>query len=49
VDLRHGFSSQLLFDGVRAHGLFNYSYKRQVFSLVLVGWQDPGMSYSISF
>ena len=49
IDLTHGFSAQSIYDGVRLHGLINYSYKRHVFSLVLVGWKDPGMSYSISF
>jgi hypothetical protein len=49
VDLARGFSSQFIFDGVHAHGLLNYSYKRHVFSLVLVRWKDPGISYSISF
>ena len=49
VDLTHGFSSQILFDGVHGHGLLNYGYKRHVFSLIFVRFKDPGVSYSIAF
>lgn len=49
VELTHGFSSQLLFDGVKVHGLLNYQFRRHVFSFVLVGFKDPGASYSIKF
>jgi hypothetical protein len=39
----------VIFDGVHAHGLVNVSRGRHVFSLVLVRWQDVGVSYSIAF
>lgn len=49
VDVWKGFSAQTIYDGMSLHGLINYAYQRHVFSLVLVGWKDPGISYSISF
>jgi hypothetical protein len=49
VDLTHGFSSQILFDGLHGHGLLNYAHKRHVFSLVFVRFKDPGLSYSLAF
>ena len=49
VGMWKDLSAQAIYDGRSLHGLFNYPYGRHVFSLVLVGWKDPGISYSISF
>lgn len=43
------FTSLVIFDGVHVHPLLNYSYKRHVFSFILVRGHHPGFSYSISF
>jgi hypothetical protein len=45
----HNLSSLVIFDGVKVHPTFSYSYDRHVFSLILVESQNPGVSYSISF
>jgi len=51
--LNIGFTEQLgslvIFDGVHVHPLLNFSYKRHVFSFILVRGKEPGLSYSISF
>jgi hypothetical protein len=48
-----GFTEQLsslvIFDGVHVHPLLNFSYKRHVFSFLLVRGKEPGISYSLSF
>lgn len=44
-----GFSSTILFDGVKIHPLLNYTYRRHQFGFVLVEGQKPGFSYSVSF
>jgi len=48
-----GFTEQLgalvIFDGVHAHPLLNFSHQRHVFSFLLVRGKDPGISYSVSF
>jgi hypothetical protein len=49
VGIWKDLTAQTIYDGKRLHGLFNYTYGRHVFSVVLVGWKDPGVSYSISF
>jgi hypothetical protein len=43
------WSGLVMFDGVHVHPTVNFSYKRHVFSLVMVRARDPGVSYSISF
>ena len=42
-------SSLIVFDGVHVHPMLNFSYKRHIFSFILVGGRDPGVSYSITF
>ena len=43
------FSSTILYDGVKVHPTFNYSYGRHQFGLILVQGKNPGVNYSISF
>ena len=43
------FTALVVFDGVHVHPLLNYSYRRHVFSFILIKGRDPGFSYSISF
>lgn len=49
IRLGKGFSSTILFDGVRVHPLVNYSYGRHQFGVVLERGRNLGGSYSISF
>ncbi len=49
IRLAGGWTSTILFDGVRVHPLINYSYKRHQFGFVLERGRNPGASYSISF
>lgn len=43
------FSSTVLFDGVHAHQLYDYNYKRHQFGFMLVKNKTAGVSYNISF
>ena len=43
------FGALVIFDGVHVHPVLNFSYKRNVFSFLLVRGKEPGLSYSISF
>jgi hypothetical protein len=45
---RH-LSALATYNGVNSHLLMNYSFNRHAFSLVMVRWRQPGISYSISF
>jgi hypothetical protein len=49
VYFRRNFSSLVIFDGVRAHPMLNYTRGRHNFSFVLAFANKPGFSYSISF
>lgn len=49
IDLSRGFSSTVIFDGVRVHPLLNYARSRHVFSLIMERGRNPGASYSITF
>ena len=49
VYLPKGFSSTILFDGVKVHPTLTYSYGRQQFGLALVEGKKAGFSYNISF
>jgi hypothetical protein len=48
-----GFSESLtglvIFDGVHVHPLVNWSYRRNVFSFILVRAHEPGVSWSVTF
>lgn len=44
-----GFSSTILFDGVKVHPLLNYSRGRHQFGFIMVEGKKPGLSYSVSF
>jgi hypothetical protein len=43
------FGAMVIFDGVHVHPLLSFSYKRHVFSFLLVRGKQPGISYSVSF
>jgi hypothetical protein len=49
AQLGSGFSSTVLFDGVRMHLLAGYARGRHAISFVLAYFNKPGFSYSISF
>lgn len=49
VNFRDNFSSQIIFDGVKVHPTFNYTFRRHVFTFLLAQGKNPGVSYSISF
>ncbi len=49
INLWKNFSSTILFDGVKVHPLFNYSYGRHQFGFMLIQGKKPGFNYSVSF
>ncbi len=49
INFEKGFSSTVVFDGVRVHPLVNYTRGRHVFSVIMERGRNPGASYSISF
>jgi hypothetical protein len=49
VGFTERWTALVTFDGVHVHQLLNYSYKRHVFSFLLVRGTRPGFSYSITF
>ena len=49
IQYPNNFSSTFLFDGVHAHQLYNYNYKRHQFGFMLVKNKTVGFSYNILF
>jgi len=49
ISFSKGFSSTVLFDGVKIHPTFNYSYKQQQFGVIFAQGRNIGANYSISF
>jgi hypothetical protein len=49
ISLSDGWSSTILFDGVRVHPTANYRRGRHDFGIILERGRNPGASYSISF
>src|SRR3712207_9290304 len=49
LDFGKGFTSTVVFDGVRVHPLLNYTRSRHVFSLIMERGRNPGASYSVTF
>ncbi len=49
ITLPRGFSSTVMFDGVKVHGLLNYSRDRHQFGFILIEGKNPGLSYNVSF
>jgi hypothetical protein len=49
INLESGWSSTILFDGVRVHPLINYTRGRHQFGVIMERGRHPGISYSISF
>ncbi len=49
IYLPEGFSSTILFDGVKVHPLLNYTNGRHQFGFMLAQGKKAGFSYSVSF
>lgn len=49
INFGKGFTSTILFDGVKVHPLMTYSYKDQQFGIMLAQGRNVGLFYSISF
>ncbi len=49
ISIVEGWSSTILFDGVRIHPLLNYSFGRHQFGVMFERGRNPGVTYSISF
>jgi hypothetical protein len=49
INLESGWSSTILFDGVRVHPLINYTRGRHQFGVIMERGRHPGISYSVSF
>jgi hypothetical protein len=49
INLESGWSSTILFDGVRVHPLINYTHGRHQFGVIMERGRHAGISYSISF
>jgi hypothetical protein len=49
INFSERWSSTILFDGVRAHPLLNYTRGRHQFGVIFERGRHPGASYSISF
>jgi hypothetical protein len=49
VNFTRQISTLTMFDGVHVHPTVNWTWRRHVFSLVLVRGREPGVSYSVSF
>ena len=49
IYLPKGFSSTILFDGVKVHPLLNYTNGRHQFGFMLAQGKKAGFSYSVSF
>ena len=49
ITLSDGWSSTILFDGVRVHPTLNYTRGRHQFGVIFERGRNPGASYSISF
>jgi hypothetical protein len=49
IQIGEGWSSTILFDGVRVHPTVNYTRGRHQFGVIFERGRNPGASYSISF
>ena len=49
MNFSRGFSSTILFDGVKVHPLVNFGYRRHQFGFMMVEGKKPGFSYNVSF
>lgn len=49
VSFTERLSALVLFDGVKAHPLMEYTWGRHSVGVILVRGKDPGVSYSVSF
>ena len=49
INFGKGFSSTILFDGVKVHPTFNYFYKQHQFGVIFAQGKNLGANYSISF
>jgi hypothetical protein len=49
INVSENWSTTAVFDGVRVHGLLNYTRGRHQFGVIMERGRNPGASYSISF
>jgi hypothetical protein len=49
INFNEGWSSTILFDGVRVHPLLSYTRGRHQFGVIFERGRNPGANYSISF
>ncbi len=49
ISFKDGWSSTILFDGVRVHPIVNYTRGRHQFGIIFERGRNPGASYSVSF
>lgn len=49
IDFSRGFTSTILFDGVKIHPTVNYSFKQHQFGVIFAQGKNVGFNYSISF
>ena len=49
VNFGKGFSSTILYDGVKIHPTFNYTFKQHQFGVIFAQGKNFGANYSISF
>ena len=49
INFEKGWSSTILFDGVRVHPLVNYTWGRHQLGVIMERGRHPGVSYSVSF
>ena len=49
INFGEGFSSTILFDGVKVHPTFNYTFKQHQFGVILAQGRNFGANYSVSF
>ena len=49
VGFTESLNSLIIFDGVHVHPTLNFSWRRHVFTFLLVRGKHPGASYSIGF
>ena len=49
LTLTQNVGSLVIYDGVHAHQMINFSYHRNLFSFILVRGHKPGLAYNIVF
>jgi hypothetical protein len=49
INFGRGFSSTILFDGVKVHPTVNYAFKQHQFGVIFAQGKNLGANYSVSF